>query len=255
MLKMSTEIFVCTHKKFKYGLPFGYRILQVGASLNADLGYLRDDNGENISMKNHNYCELTGLYWVWKNVTSDYVGLVHYRRYFYKSRIAAVANDPLSVAYIEKQLKYYDIILPKKFKYNNTMREIYERDHNIKDLLLLRDILKIKYPKYIPAFDEMCMSREAYLYNMFCCKRELIDEYCTWLFDLLFELEKHVDISSYDRYNQRIYGFLSERLFNVWLIFHKYRVKECYVYNIEADSMFGQAIRYPLHCYLKKIFS
>lgn len=134
---MSTEIFVCTHKKFKYGLPFGYRILQVGASLNADLGYLRDDNGENISMKNHNYCELTGLYWVWKNVTSDYVGLVHYRRYFYKSRIAAVANDPLSVAYIEKQLKYYDIILPKKFKYNNTMREIYERDHNIEDYIFV----------------------------------------------------------------------------------------------------------------------
>ena len=52
---------------------------------------------------------------------------------------------------------------------------------------------------------------------MFVMKRSLFDEYCTWLFDILFELEKRTDMTGYDTYEARLFGFMSERLFNVWL--------------------------------------
>ncbi len=62
------------------------RDIQVGAVL-TDLRMkdLTDMTGDNISEKNPIYCELTGLYWMWKNMIirgakEDYYGLYQYRR-------------------------------------------------------------------------------------------------------------------------------------------------------------------------------
>ena len=66
-----------------------YFPIQVGKSLNSelDLGFQCDDTGDNISDKNGSYCELTALYWAWKNIKNvDYIGLCHYRRYFGKKK-------------------------------------------------------------------------------------------------------------------------------------------------------------------------
>ena len=62
-----------------------YMPLHVGAEGKESLGYTPDNTGENISSKNPNYCELTGLYWAWQNMNCEYIGLCHYRRYFGKS--------------------------------------------------------------------------------------------------------------------------------------------------------------------------
>lgn len=78
-------IYQITHK-YCYKLPYqeGYIPMYVGATGNKNVpaGYMRDDVGDNISEKNNSYCELSGLYWIWKNCEADIVGLVHYRRYF-----------------------------------------------------------------------------------------------------------------------------------------------------------------------------
>ena len=58
------------------------------------------------------------------------------------------------------------------------------------------------------------------------CKKDIIDSYCEWVFPILFEFEKMVNIESLDGYNKRLYGFLTERLFNIWLIHEKYKTYE-----------------------------
>ena len=80
---MSVTLFTMTHKKFQEPEDAIYVPLHVGHACGEDFGYAGDDTGDNISEKNCYYGELTGVYWVWKNVhTTDYVGICHYRRYF-----------------------------------------------------------------------------------------------------------------------------------------------------------------------------
>ena len=78
------NIFIACHKKCDLPTQEGYVPLHVGAEGKNDLGLIKDSTGDNISLKNPNFCELTGLYWMWKNTKSKYIGLVHYRRYFFK---------------------------------------------------------------------------------------------------------------------------------------------------------------------------
>lgn len=79
---------------------------------------------------------------------------------------------------------------------------------------------------------------------MFVMKKELFDEYCAWLFDILFELEKRIDISRYDAYQARVFGFLGERLFNVWLEKKKLKIKEIEVVNLEPVDWVKKIIEF-----------
>ena len=89
--------------------------------------------------------------------------------------------------------------------------------HHERDLDTTRHVIKQLYPEYLPYFDETMNSSVGYFTNMFVLKRELFEQYSQWLFDVLGEVEKRVDISSYDVQERRVFGYLSERLFNVWL--------------------------------------
>lgn len=65
-----------------------------------DLGYQKDNEGDNISAKNPYYCELTGIYYAWKNIPAEYLGLVHYRRYFKGKN---KSKDPLRVSLLNQR--------------------------------------------------------------------------------------------------------------------------------------------------------
>lgn len=249
---MEIKIFVATHKKTQFPNNDIYFPIQVGAEKNENLGYLKDNIGDNISNKNPNYCELTALYWIWKNCKSDVVGLVHYRRYFFKSGFSKNFKNILSKNNIEKIMKNYDIILPKKHyiaKY--TLEEQYLKLHKKEDYEICKNILSEKYPEYLNAFNTVFNKHSFYAFNMFIAKRKIIDKYCQWLFDILFELENRIDISSYDKYNQRIFGFLSERLFNVWIEKNSKEIliKEKNVFQIQEN-----AIKQKLDNFFKKIY-
>ncbi len=227
---MDTRIYAITHKKFDLPEESGYYPLHVGRVLSEDLGYPGDDTGESISEKNKSFCELTGLYWIWKNVSCDIVGICHYRRYFAKD------GAILSQEYIETSLARYDAILPCCGTFeNDTLFTQFGLRHHIRDLLTVRDIIAERHPDYLDAFD-FCMNCNLFsVGNMIITKKEIFDSYCEWLFDILLEAERRIDTSSYDNYQKRVFGFLSERLLRVWFLKQNLKIHEEDYMNIDHD--------------------
>lgn len=215
-------IYIAAHKKFDVPQLENYVPLQVGAEGKESLGYLQDNTGNNISNKNPNFCELTGLYWIWKNTDDDYKGLVHYRRYFGKSNLSSSKRDIYTYEELIGFLKKADIVLPyiEYFK-ESAKEEILVKCSTPEIFDELRRIVEKMYPEYIVAFDQYFAQKKSVLFNMMFCRTEIFDAYCEWLFSILFELEKTVDLSKLNSYQKRVYGFLSERLLNVWLIENK----------------------------------
>lgn len=238
---MDIKILVAAHKKYQMPEEEIYLPLHVGKEGKTDLGYQGDNTGDNISIKNSNYCELTGLYWAWKNLDCEYVGLCHYRRYFtdkaFLGRIPYRNRKFDMILYksqVEELLAKYDVIVPKKRNYYiESIRSHYAHAHKLKDLEETEKIIQEKYPDYTDAFNKVMDGKELHLFNMFIMKKKDFDQYCQWLFDILFELEKRVDISDYDSYQKRIFGFLSERLFNVWLEKNKFNIVYMPTFNAE----------------------
>ncbi|MCM1143276.1 MAG: DUF4422 domain-containing protein [Blautia sp.] len=220
---MTVTIFTMTHKKFKEPSDSVYIPLQVGRAGGEDLGYAGDDTGDNISEKNCYYGELTGVYWVWKNVrTSDYVGISHYRRYFCteEGRIFG-GQDYLSI------LKEYDIITSKKLKLNFSYYDGYAGDYNLFDLVTTGEVIRQKTPEFYENFERLVHGNGTYFANMMVAKKELYDEYCAWLFSIFEEVEKRIDASGYDDYHKRVFGFISEFLLMVWVETKGLKVYEC----------------------------
>ena len=252
---MYIKILVATHKKYSFPQNNIYVPIQVGKILNReDFGYLGDDTGENISEKNPFFSELTALYWAGENQflkDMEYCGLVHYRRYFSGTESFGKFKI-MGKSDIEKIMTEYDVIVPKKRKYYiETVRDHYAHAHYKKDLDVLEEVLKEYSPEYMDAFNGVMQQRSLYLYNMFVMRTENFDAYCKWLFPILFEVEKRVDISQYDRYQRRIFGFLAERLFNVWLLHEQLKAKEVKVVNLEGENLILKAVNMLKRKYFK----
>ena len=244
---MKISNYIIAHKNFKVPNIEGYVPIQVGAEGKDDLGYLKDNVGDNISIKNPNYCELTGMYWIWKNdKDSDIIGISHYRRYF--TTIIDFNKNILNTEKIKKILKKYDIILARREIYNQTVYSQYCAHSGFsKDLELVRNIIKTKYSaKYTEAFNKIIESNSISQYNMLITSKEIYNDYCKWLFEILFEVEKNVDLEKgYDDYQKRIYGFMSERLLNVWVEANsQLKIKRLPVVNTEISLM--KSIEYIL---------
>ena len=223
------SMYVAAHKKFTVPDIEGYVPLEVGAALRDEhFGYIRDDDGENISAKNPFFCELTAYYWIWKNSDANIVGLSHYRRYFSKYRINPDPHYYLRSDEIKQLMTQYDVILPEHF---------YWRKHDLKsgyyagagvspDLDTIGDIIQDLYPAYSQTYRDVLTHHEASYCNMFVMKKAGFDAYCKWLFDILFEAERRIDISDYTPAEKRIFGYMSEILLNVWV--EQNEKKVCY---------------------------
>ena len=217
---MKIRIIVAAHKPYRMPSDSMYLPVQVGAAGRERIGFQPDDEGENISAKNPNYCELTGLYWAWKHLDADYIGLVHYRRHFANKRLAADKwQRIISKRELAACLRRAPVLLPKPRHYHiETNYSHYAHAHHAADLDLTRTILTELYPGYVPAFDAVMQRTYGHRFNMFVMKKPYFDRWCTWLFRVLAELEQRLDISSYSQNDARVFGFVSERLLDVWLL-------------------------------------
>lgn len=223
------KVIVASHKPYWMPKDQLYVPVQVGAEGKLPIGkrFVPDNSGDNISSKNANYCELTGLYWAWKNLHCEYLGLAHYRRQFTALRGTNDRRDVLTLDQASQLLDSADVLLPVKRNYwIETNYQQYIHAHHKEDLDTTREIISERYSEYLDTFDRVMKKTDGHRFNMFIMKRELADAYCEWLFDILFELEKRLDITEYSDNDKRVFGFVSERLLDVWIIKNGARCKD-----------------------------
>lgn len=216
--------------------------IQVGKALATwDLDMEGDDQGDNISLENPAFCELTGQYYVWKNgPDSDYYGFMHYRRLLdfkpeEKRKIEAfgvvlepVANDDLLFKYglddawIEKFVPRFDVILPEPYDVSPTAKSVREQYltapfHHIEHLDEAGKVIEEVSPEYSTYFREVMRGKLFYPNNMFVFKKEIFLDYANWIFKILFELERRIDVTGMKWQEQRAIGYIGERLFTVYV--------------------------------------
>ncbi len=210
-MSLETKMFVMTHKKFPHPEMEGFFPLQVGSALSEDLGYIRDDTGDNISDLNPYYSELTGQYWLWKNETdAKNIGCCHYRRYFINDE-----KELMTIREIDKKLKETDI-LAACIENPRTWRELYGAGHNIKDLYTMGEVIGELEPDSKKVFNELLDNYTICFGNMYAMSREIFSEYMEWLFDVLEKTGERIDITEYDTYEKRVFGLLSENLIQIF---------------------------------------
>ena len=242
---MNIKIFVMTHKLFEQPKNAMYVPLQVGHALRGTLheSYLRDDEGEdNISEQNPYFSELTGMYWIWKQCRdTDYVGVCHYRRF-------PVIRDHgrerlMTKEDCERILKEYDIITTEKLTLHSNYYEGFAVDHNLYDLQVTEQVVREKYPDYSECFERLVHSNQVYFGNICVMPKGLYDEYCDWLFSILFEVQRRIEVTGYDGYRRRVFGFLSEFLQMVWIRVNGLRPYECRIAIIGEKFETGEVKR------------
>ncbi len=253
----TVRIIVTTHKKYRMPSDPMYLPMHVGAAiekntdgLEPDLGYIKDNVGCNISSRNPYFCELTGLYWAWKHIHTDYIGLVHYRRYFRGNGRAGgsgirgdIFDKILTYRELEPMLGQYKVFVPaRRYYVIETLYSHYAHSHYIEHLDKTRTIIAGRYPEYLSAFDKVMSESSGHMFNMMIMERHLLDEYCSWLFDILFALEGQVDISNYSYFQGRYCGRVGELILNVWLR-----------YQQESGHISGDDIKVLPYLYIERI--
>ena len=252
MMKNSCVILVVTHKEYRMPENPLYHPIQVGTGAKLHEAWLRDNTGENICEKNPTFCELTALYWAWKNLDADILGLCHYRRYLGSPGKRGARTDAfLTEADILKLLKQsaqdtgVDILLPGKRHYWIETRESqYAHAHHAEDLRCVEAILSERYPEYLPEWHWMLKTRSGHICNMIIARRELFDSYCGWLFDILLEAERRLDISGYSDQDRRVFGYIAERLLDVWIRHNGLRCTEVPMINLERQHWFRKGMAF-----------
>lgn len=238
------KLFIATHKAFDAPKNPLYVPVHVGAEGKEALGYEKDNTGENISLLNPYFCELTALYWAWKNDNSEYIGLVHYRRYLSHKKQRYTPEVVLDDVVLKEEdilsdLQNGKLIVPsKRHYYISTLYHHYASTFDKSHLDHSRDIISELCPEYLDSYDSVMQQTFGYMFNMFIGQKQLVDRYCEWLFPILFELQNRVDLTQMSAFEKRLFGRVSEILFNVWLHKNAVEVVEKPLYDAFSVNWF-----------------
>lgn len=246
---MDIKILVAAHKEANMPADSIYLPLHVGATGKESIGFTRDDSGENISDKNPLYCELTGVYWAWKNCKCDVIGLVHYRRFFGKKNKEDFYQGVINSGEIQNLLKKYDVILAKPRNYY--IEDISTHFHNhlkvftdIDYIDYLEKTVSSLYPEYLEAYRKCFRRTKGHMCNMFIMRWADFDKYCTWLFSILETME--AGHSNYTKSEQmpRIYGFIGELLLDVYVEYNQLKYFEQGTIELNTQSFMLKAFNF-----------
>ena len=218
----TTKVLItCSHKDFAVMESDDsdiYIPIQVGKALTDVALYdLKDDDGENISDRNYNYCECSALYWAWKNkyaMDADYLGLRHYRRKF----------DASTESLTHLKANGIDIVHLDPIYHSDIRSSFVKHTRNENDWDVMKNAIKKHFPDYMGAMEIYENQHFVCGYNMNILRRDIFDEYCEFLFGVLLDVEDHY-LKICDR-RDRYLGFLAENLFGVFLIKNKNRYKQ-----------------------------
>ena len=247
---LSIKLFLVYHKATPVLSTYPFVPIQGGRAVAKNkLDMIGDDTGDHISGRNPNYCELTVQYWIWKNVKADYVGLAHYRRIpafrncrtkkFFDFSEETCRKFGWTKDRIEELCRQYDVIMPPNWTIfppgepGNVMTpyEFHRSEHIESDLQTTMQVIDELYPEFHDLTEQVLMKETKACFGNICLmKKELFDAYSDWLFRILFEVEKRIPISP-DPEQARVFGFLSERLINVYLRFWEREGKKIYYCN------------------------
>lgn len=207
------------HLKTKHQDPDYISTLQVGAGNSPEIVTdFRDDKKDNISLKNGNYSELTGLYWIWKNILisredDDYYGLAHYRR------LLDLSDDDV----LRLKDNDIDVVLPYPMPYEPDMEAHRRRYLSEGEWAAVLNALRELCPEYAKAFGKILRQEYLYNYNIILARREVLDRYCAWLFPILFRIEQINDPDG-EKTPNRYLGYVGESLETLYFMYHRHEL-------------------------------
>lgn len=225
-------IYTVAHKEFRQPEERLFVPVFVGNNYRGGENILKDSTGDHISELNPKINELTALYWIWKNLHTDIAGLCHYRRYFAKSADASDMDfDLVDQDRVEEDLGQYDMIVSNAvcsypFSLREQLRKTVSEESFYMGMGLVRTRIGEIYPEYLKDFDECFQGFVMYPCNMFIAGWNVFSNYCEWLFRIVTDAARKIDVSGFDSYSQRIIGFIAERLLTVWIRHNNIKIKE-----------------------------
>ena len=247
-MKDRIQIYLCTSNFFDLPKAPPFIPIQGGAALNTRLPeILGDDTGDNISKLNPMYCEMSAMYWAWKNAPkSEYIGFFHYRRLLnFGAPLAPEAHwstrnffdfEPETMKRfgwdydtILKSIEGADIIMPHiedvqrppHWNEPGTLYEHYRNSHISRDINLTMKVIKELYPEDSALAEKIMHSKQGYFCHMFIMKWDIFQEYMSWLFNIVMEVTSRIDLSApiykFNAHERRVSGFIGERIINIFI--------------------------------------
>ncbi len=257
---MTPTIYLAYHKPSTLIASDNLRPIHVGRAGAAQplLNMIGDDTGENISQSNGKYCELTALYWAWKNdQDSSHIGLMHYRRLLdfsgehlseqtenFVPELDVDSYTESTQNWLKEESDNYDIVLPAYHTMGLSIRDNFSKGHKPQDLDIAVNKIKELYPDYTECLEETLEDKKILLANMSLMRRDIFDKYCEWVFDIIQHVDSaDIDRKHYNMYQSRVLGFISERLFTVFI--RKYlkdnpetRIKYVNIINLSKATLY-----------------
>lgn len=265
-------IYCCYHQRAPRVHAEFLRPIQAGrAAASQRLAMPGDETGESISSRNRCWCELTALYWIRHNTADAIAGLVHYRRLLNltgerEQVFVRDETDATAFGYREAQIRQLlqraEIILPKREPLGRepcgaprTLYTHYAHFHRKEDLEVTLQVLEELHPDQAATARRIVLeTASGHWGNLFITSRPILEAYADWLFAILFAVERRIQpqVEQRDPYQQRVYGFLAERLFNVWLACHpELRILEVPMVRLTENPFV--AARDRMRCWKKSV--